>query len=380
MKPSRYTFLIVPDNDGDSRRFSISRNGTLFIGIFLGIIVVAIVFSYTFLIPMASDYKRMDFRYNEVIGERIEVLELYRDLERMKQMEIVVQKALGMDLGESDSTDSGLSKMMDDYPIKLTYLDNVPSLLPAAGVLTQDMIVSNEEDIREHYGVDIAVPQGEPVMASASGQVIFSGWTTELGNLVIIYHGNEFFTYYGHNELILVKPYEKVKRGDVISTSGNSGISSGPHLHFEIWKDGEPVDPLLYFPELNKSNISVKEIMAKNDYKDVHTMIGTDAVIQGNITCQGGVAVYGKVFGDVISEGPVRIARGGEVHGNVQANDSQIGGMVDGNVRVENRAVLGAECNLKGDLIYRTLVIEEGAQFQGHCVMVDNEKPANEDS
>ena len=105
--------------------------------------------------------------------------------------------------------------------------------------------------------------------------------------------------------------------------------------------------------------------MAKNDYKDVHTMIGTDAVIQGNITCQGGVAVYGKVFGDVISEGPVRIARGGEVHGNV---------------RVENRAVLGAECNLKGDLIYRTLVIEEGAQFQGHCVMVDNEKPANEDS
>ena len=54
------------------------------------------------------------------------------------------------------------------------------------------------------------------------------------------------------------KVYEKVKRGDVISTSGNSGISSGPHLHFEIWKDGEPVDPLLYFPELNKTDISVK--------------------------------------------------------------------------------------------------------------------------
>ena len=60
------------------------------------------------------------------------------------------------------------------------------------------------------------------------------------------------------NELILVKVSEKVKRGDVISTSGNSGISSGPHLHFEIWKDGEPVDPLLYFPELNKTDISVK--------------------------------------------------------------------------------------------------------------------------
>jgi len=113
--------------------------------------------------------------------------------------------------------------------------------------------------------------------------------------------------------------------------------------------------------------------MAKNEYKDVHTMIGADAVIQGNINCQGGVAIYGKVFGDVTSEGPVRVARGGEVHGNVQAAESQIGGTVDGNVRVESRAVLGAESQLKGDLIYRTLVIEEGAQFQGHCVLAGSE-------
>ena len=97
----------------------------------------------------------MESRYNDVIGERVEVLELYRDLERMKQMEIVVQKALGMDLGESDSSKAGLSEMMNDYPIKLSYLNNVPSLLPVDGVLTQDMVVSNEEAIREHFGVDI---------------------------------------------------------------------------------------------------------------------------------------------------------------------------------------------------------------------------------
>ena len=113
--------------------------------------------------------------------------------------------------------------------------------------------------------------------------------------------------------------------------------------------------------------------MARNENKDVHTMIGADAVIQGNISCNDGIAVYGKVFGDVTSEGPVRIARGGEVHGNIQASDSNIGGTVAGNVRVEKRAVLGSESNLKGDLIYRTLVIEEGAQFQGHCVLAGNE-------
>ena len=258
MKPSRYTFLVVPDHDGKSRRFSLSRNGTLFIIIFTIFMSIGISISYIYLIPLSLDYARMESRYNDVIGERVEVLELYRDLERMKQMEIVVQKALGMDLGESDSSGAGLTEMMNDYPIKLSYLNNVPSLLPLDGVLTQDMVVSNEEEIREHYGVDIAAPIGEPVMASASGQVVFSGWTTELGNLVIIYHGNEYFTYYGHNELILVKVYDKVKRGDVISTSGNSGISSGPHLHFEIGKDGEPVNPLLYFPELKQTNISVK--------------------------------------------------------------------------------------------------------------------------
>ena len=90
-----------------------------------------------------------------------------------------------------------------------------------------------------------------------------------------------------------------------------------------------------------------------------------------------GVAVYGRVFGDVISEGPVRIAKGGEVHGNVQANDAQIGGSVDGNIRVENRVVLGAECSLKGDLAYRSLVIEEGAEFQGHCILVENEESSS---
>ena len=211
MKPSRYTFLVVPDHDGESKRFSLSRNGTLFIIIFTIFMLIGISISYMYLIPLSLNYTRMESRYNDVIGERVEVLEHYRDLERMKQMEIVVQKALGMDLGESDSSEAGLSEMMNDYPIKLSYLNNVPSLVPIDGVLTQDMVVSNEEEIREHYGVDIAAPIGEPVMASASGQVVFSGWTTELGNLVIIYHGNEYFTYYGHNELILVKVYDKVK-------------------------------------------------------------------------------------------------------------------------------------------------------------------------
>ena len=258
MKPSRYTFLIVPDHDGKNRLFSISRNGTLvliftIVGIITSIVIGLLIFG-----PKAFDHDRMKNRYTEVIEERTAVLELYRDLERMKQMELVVQKALGSNLAESEIEDGKLVETIDDQKIRAGYLNNVPSLLPVSGVVTQNMIINNKDDIRKHLGVDIAVPTGQPILASASGQVVFSGWTPDLGNLVVIYHNNEYFTYYGHNELILVNSYEKVERGDAIATSGNSGISSGPHLHFEIWKDGEPVDPLLYFPELNQSNISVE--------------------------------------------------------------------------------------------------------------------------
>ena len=258
MKPSRYTFLIVPDHDGKNRQFSISRNGTLvliftIVGIITSMVIGLLIFG-----PKAFDHDQMKNRYTEVIEERTAVLELYRDLERMKQMELVVQKALGSNLAESEFKDGKLVETIDDQKIRAGYLNNVPSLLPVSGVVTQNMIIDNKDDIRKHLGVDIAVPTGQPILASASGQVVFSGWTPDLGNLVVIYHNNEYFTYYGHNELILVNSYEKVDRGDAIATSGNSGISSGPHLHFEIWKDGEPVDPLLYFPELNQSNISVE--------------------------------------------------------------------------------------------------------------------------
>ncbi|MBN4081016.1 M23 family metallopeptidase [Caldithrix abyssi] len=248
---------MVPDYEGKSRRFSISRTGIILILTAVISIISGMVFSLIYFTPKALDHQRMKNRYDEVIGERTKVLELYRDLERLKQMELVVQKALGTDLGVSESGEGNLIDMMDDEPIQLGYIENIPSLIPVEGYLTQEMIENHEADIRQHYGVDIAVPTGEPVMASAGGQVVFSGWTPELGNLVVIYHGNDYFTYYGHNELLLVDPHQSVSRGDIIATSGNSGMSSGPHLHFEIWKEGQAVDPLSYFPELNKTNMNV---------------------------------------------------------------------------------------------------------------------------
>ena len=118
--------------------------------------------------------------------------------------------------------------------------------------------------------------------------------------------------------------------------------------------------------------------MAKIDFKNVQTMIGAEAVVNGTIKLRGGIIVYGKVYGDIHTDGPVRITISGEVIGDVQASDAHIGGSIKGNVTVSNRIVLGRKSELKGDLIYRNLIIEDGAQFEGSCSVIGVKKDTSD--
>jgi len=118
--------------------------------------------------------------------------------------------------------------------------------------------------------------------------------------------------------------------------------------------------------------------MAKIDFKNVQTMIGVEAVVNGPIKLRGGIIVYGKVYGDIHTEGPVRITISGEVIGDIQASDAHIGGSIQGNVTASNRIVLGRKSELKGDLIYHSLVIEDGAQFEGSCTVIGNKQDASD--
>jgi murein DD-endopeptidase MepM/ murein hydrolase activator NlpD len=127
------------------------------------------------------------------------------------------------------------------------FSQNIPTLLPVEkGLLTADYETDDYSGRTPHRGIDIAAPRGTLVRAAADGIVVFSGFTYDLGNLLIIYHGAGLFTYYGHNQRLLVARNAVVKKGTFIALLGNSGISSAPHLHFEIWKDGIPLDPKDY--------------------------------------------------------------------------------------------------------------------------------------
>jgi murein DD-endopeptidase MepM/ murein hydrolase activator NlpD len=100
--------------------------------------------------------------------------------------------------------------------------------------------------VEVHGGLDIGAVRGTPVMAPAPGIVIYAGQHAEYGVTVIIDHGNDIKTLYGHLTRVAVKSEEKVERGQVVAVTGNTGRSSGPHLHYEIQVKGQPVNPRSY--------------------------------------------------------------------------------------------------------------------------------------
>lgn len=99
-----------------------------------------------------------------------------------------------------------------------------------------------------HEGIDIANNSGVTVVAAADGTVIFAGWKGAYGKMLEIDHGYGFKTIYGHNSALLVEEGDKVKKGEEIARMGNTGRSTGPHLHFVVKKDGESQDPQIYLP------------------------------------------------------------------------------------------------------------------------------------
>ena len=99
---------------------------------------------------------------------------------------------------------------------------------------------------RLHAGTDFGVDEGTPVHAADGGVVVEAGWISGYGYTVIIDHGNGMSTLYAHNSDVAVSPGQTVSKGQVVSYSGNTGGSTGPHLHFEVRINGEPTDPMGY--------------------------------------------------------------------------------------------------------------------------------------
>ena len=120
-------------------------------------------------------------------------------------------------------------------------------LRPLAGRLSSAFGMRDDpiDGVRRHHnGIDIAAEQGSPVAAAGDGRVSFSGPSPGYGNLLVIEHADGYQTRYAHNANNLVRKGEAVRAGQVVASVGDSGRATGPHLHFEVRRSGEPLDPL----------------------------------------------------------------------------------------------------------------------------------------
>jgi murein DD-endopeptidase MepM/ murein hydrolase activator NlpD len=151
--------------------------------------------------------------------------------------------------GAASRQEASLQLLIEYFEDKRSLYASTPSVWPVRGWVTSPF--GNRTSpfsgiLKFHEGIDIAAQTGTPVMAPADGVVIKAGFSTGYGNMVEISHGYGIKTVFAHNSRLNVKAGQQVKRGDVISYLGDSGSSTGPHLHYEVRLNGLPVNPMRY--------------------------------------------------------------------------------------------------------------------------------------
>lgn len=279
---SQIQILVIPDDQSEPRhyRIPVARLRLLrILGIVLAVHLITGTFAYFMLLHYMNKNSELTAVNNQLVANSEKVYELAALFQKLEMSDAKLRSALGLaenrpsiSMDEQDITlppirTQELNPAREVKPernaaapaVELSdkldflqqsknigiheYLKGVPTFLPVAGVLTT---AYSSERSPAHYGIDIAAPRGTSIYAAGDGVVVFSGWTQDLGNMIIVYHGDGFFTYYGHNQRNLVQRNDVVHKGKTIALLGNSGKSTAPHLHFELWKDGVPLNPADY--------------------------------------------------------------------------------------------------------------------------------------
>jgi murein DD-endopeptidase MepM/ murein hydrolase activator NlpD len=216
---------------------------------------------------LSSDYNELNKKVSELVANNNE-LRLAANLEPLEN-EIGVGGAIFSESSPSTSNDFGnILAEINDYVEAISYkinfeienhkqietallennkmFDAIPAIRPAKGSYGDKFGMRNHPILkrkRMHNGLDILANTGEPVYATGDGRIHFSGRRGGMGKMIIIDHGFGYKTYYGHLSKSIVKRGKKIQRGDLIGYSGNSGLSTGPHLHYEVRHKGIALNP-----------------------------------------------------------------------------------------------------------------------------------------
>ena len=271
MKNKKYlSFIIVKDENKEPVNIKISYRLLYFLLTVVFTVVLGVALAMIYYYRFYNLYSN----YNEILAEnlllkeeRSKVTEIFLEFRKIREIDKRLRNLLGdnsdlstdlstteieelssLDNSEDAGSDiSSISSIYDELRVvKIDNVNNIPSLFPVEdGYITQGFEKVAHSELLGHPGIDIVSKEGSVIKATADGVIVFSGWSYKDGYVVIIDHQNGFFSFYKHNKRLLEKEGRSVKKGTSIALLGNSGLSSGPHLHFEVWKDGVPVDPTL---------------------------------------------------------------------------------------------------------------------------------------
>jgi murein DD-endopeptidase MepM/ murein hydrolase activator NlpD len=301
-----YTVLILPDATSSAQKFHINRSALTFVSSVVAVAILAFaffVYQYVNMNVRLLELKRLRQEAGErnVFAARVSQLEA--DLARMRDLDRNLRTAAGLDkppvlaqggaeavsrVAMLDAVQQRTGRLVDwvnhdlaslgrdlvsqerSFKELKVYLEekrsalaSTPTISPVQGLVTagfgyrQSPFTGKRE---VHEGMDIAAPYGTPVIATADGVVSFAGPLASYGHVVFINHGHGFATFYAHNSRYAVKEGQAVRRGQIISYVGNSGRTTGPHVHYEVHVNGAIVNPLKYIVDTAGLKFSGEEI------------------------------------------------------------------------------------------------------------------------
>ena len=284
-----YTLIVVPHAKARFRKFQVSVRLTRWVIAACGVLVLfllGIIAHYTWMSVEVAELRRLKAEnlalatkakaYEENAGQlQAKVLQLQSMVSKLGMMAGLEQSlpdpSIGGvgGLGRMETTAPSLdvasslksldrevgsltqksSKLESFFQSQKQLLASTPSIWPARGYLSDKFgnridPFTGQRDF--HPGLDISTPRGTKIVAPADGVIVFCGMKNGYGNALVIDHGYGVVTRYGHLDAFNVRPGQRVRRGEVIGFVGNTGRSTAPHLHYEVWVDDQARNPIQY--------------------------------------------------------------------------------------------------------------------------------------
>ena len=253
--PAHTRIILIPDGDGGTREYGITRGMVVaLLALGFAVVVAVTVLMVTFADRYSERRRITELEHElDLAAETVSSAALLRA--ELDQMRTVQEKLLTMLGVEEDAVASDDSLAMWTRSAPTSTAESLrraasvtaspkPQLWPVAGFVTKEFDRGNvARGVKPHLGLDIAGALDSPILAATAGEVTRTGEDKFLGNYVEIQHGLGYVTVYGHCSRVAVSRGDEVAGGQVIAYLGDTGQATAPHLHFEIWHQGEAVDP-----------------------------------------------------------------------------------------------------------------------------------------